>query len=406
MGASMSQSLVRHIGSQGVLARSALRLAAGRWIGRGLKIVLPGGRVIELGDGGDGESAVLRVNGYRALRRALTGGDIGFAEGYLAGDWDTPDLARLLSALAVNFEALGPLGAGNPVHRLFQFRLKLLQVNTLRGSRRNIHAHYDLGNAFYEAWLDPGMTYSGAMFAHADDTLETAQARKYAALAQAIGLRRGHSVLEIGCGWGGFAEFAAREFEARVTAVTISPAQHAYAEARIHRAGLADRVEVRLCDYRHIAGRFDRVVSIEMFEAVGERYWPTFFDVLRDRLAPGGRAGLQVITMRDDLFADYRRRVDFIQRYVFPGGMLPAERGLVQAAGHAGLRCSEATRFGPDYARTLQAWSGRFERAWPQLRGARFDERFGRLWRFYLAYCEAGFATGRTDLIQLALDPA
>lgn len=402
----MSPSLVHRTGPKSVPARNALRLAAGRWIGGGLKIELPNGGVIELGDCSDGEPALLRVNGYRALRRALTGGDIGFAEGYLDGDWDTPDLARLLVVLAVNFEALGRLGAGAPVHRLFQFRLKLLRANTPRGSRRNIHAHYDLGNAFYEAWLDPGMTYSGAIFAHANETLETAQARKYAALAQTIGLQRGQSVLEIGCGWGGFAEFAAREFDARVTAVTISAAQHAYAQARLARAGLSDRVEVKLCDYRHVAGRFDRVVSIEMFEAVGERYWPVFFDVLRQRLAPGGRAGLQVITIRDDLFADYRRRVDFIQRYVFPGGMLPSERGLVQAAGDAGLRCSQTTRLGAHYARTLRAWAERFEGAWPQLRDdARFDERFRRLWRFYLAYCEAGFATGRTDLVQLALDP-
>lgn len=384
--------------------RRALRRVHNAWAGAGLRIELPGGGRLTLGDRGAETPAILRVHGYRALRRALTGGDIGFAEGYMAGDWSTPDLAGLLCALAANFEALTRFGLGSAWHRLFQFRLKWLQANTPAGSRRNIHAHYDLGNTFYAAWLDPGMTYSGALYADADEPLEAAQTRKYAALAAAIGLQPGHTVLEIGCGWGGFAEFAAREVGARVTAVTISAAQHDYARRRIERAGLAGQVEIRLCDYREVDGCYDRVVSIEMLEAVGERYWPLFFDRLRERLAPGGRAGLQVITIRDDLFDEYRRRVDFIQRHVFPGGLLPSERRLSAAARRAGLVASEPPRrFGRDYARTLADWSARFELAWPGLRGGVFDERFGRLWRFYLAYCQAGFATGRTDVVQVAL---
>jgi cyclopropane-fatty-acyl-phospholipid synthase len=385
-------------------ARRTLRRAQAAWEGPGLRVELPGGGRLSLGDCGAAPPAILRVGRYRALRRALTGGDIGFAEGYMAGDWNTPDLMRLLTALAANFEALTRFGLGSAWHRLFQFRLKWLQANTPAGSRRNIHAHYDLGNAFYAAWLDPGMTYSGALYAHADEPLEAAQTRKYAALARAIGLQPGHKVLEIGCGWGGFAEFAAREVGARVTSVTISAAQYDYARRRIAHAGLGEQVEIRLCDYRDLDGCYDRVVSIEMLEAVGERYWPVFFDLLRERLAPDGRAGLQVITIRDDLFDDYRRRVDFIQRYVFPGGMLPSERRLSAAARRAGLVASEPPRrFGRDYARTLADWSARFELAWPGLRGDVFDERFGRLWRFYLAYCQAGFATGRTDVIQVAL---
>jgi cyclopropane-fatty-acyl-phospholipid synthase len=384
--------------------RRALGRVHDAWAGPGLRIELPGGGRLSLGDRGAETPAILRVHRYRALRRALTGGDIGFAEGYMAADWNTPDLPRLLAALAANFEALTRFGLGSAWHRLFQFRLKWLQANTPAGSRRNIHAHYDLGNAFYAAWLDPGMTYSGALYAHPDEPLEAAQRRKYAALADAIGLQRGHKVLEIGCGWGGFAEFAAREVGARVTAVTISAAQYDYARRRIERAGLADQAAIRLCDYREVDGCYDRVVSIEMLEAVGERYWPVFFDRLRERLAPGGRAGLQVITIRDDLFDDYRRRVDFIQRYVFPGGMLASEHSLSAAARRAGLVALEPPRrFGRDYARTLADWSERFERAWPGLRGGAFDERFGRLWRFYLAYCQAGFATGRTDVIQVAL---
>jgi len=377
--------------------------ASEAWQGPGVRLALPYGRDLDLGPAGDDRAAVMRVQDLRAIRRLLLGGDIGLAEGYVAGEWETPDLARVLTALAANFEALSVLGLGHPLHRAAQAPLKLLRANTPRGARRNIHAHYDLGNDFYGAWLDEGMSYSSALYGFAGETLEAAQTRKYAALAQAIGLRAGQSVLELGCGWGGFAEFAAREAQAKVTAVTISSAQHAYASARVARAGLADRVDVRLCDYRRTEGRFDRVVSIEMFEAVGERFWPTFFQVLQQRLAPDGCAGLQVITMRQDLFAEYRRRVDFIQKYIFPGGMLPSEERLQAGARQAGLHLTAPRRFGADYATTVRDWAARFERAWPLLEGKGFDRRFHRLWRFYLAYCEAGFATGRTDVWQFVL---
>ena len=388
----------------GAFGRRALRDAAAGWRGAAVRIELPDGGRIAFG-APTSDAAVLRLNNYRALRRALIGGDLGFAQGYLDGDWDAPGLPALLTAFASHFERLGGLANGNRLHRLLQRRLRILQANSLAGARRNIEAHYDLGNAFYAAWLDPGMSYSSALFDEPHDTLEAAQTRKYAALAEAIDLRRGHSVLEIGCGWGGFAEYASREIGANVTAITISPAQYAYAKARISAAGLADRVKVNLCDYRQTEGQFDRVISIEMFEAVGERYWPTFFRSLRARLAPGGRAGLQVITIADELFEDYRRRIDFIQAYVFPGGMLPSEREFSQAASRAGLVCSAIRRFGADYAHTLRVWTERFEAAWPDLRRRGVDERFRRLWRFYLAYCEAGFSTGRTDVAHLVLTP-
>jgi cyclopropane-fatty-acyl-phospholipid synthase len=247
------------------------------------------------------------------------------------------------------------------------------------------------------------MTYSSARFERADQSLGEAQRAKYAALARQIDLRQDHSVLEIGCGWGGFAEFAAGEVGARVTAVTISSAQFEFARERLFRAGLAERADVRLLDYRDVEGSFDRVASIEMFEAVGEAYWPRFFEKIRDVLAPDGLAGLQIITIRDELFRVYRQRSDFMRKYIFPGGMLPSEARLRQETAEAGLEWGAISRFGQNYARTLAEWGARFEGAWDDIRTLGFDERFRRLWRFYLSYCEAAFRTGRTDVVQLSL---
>ena len=386
------------------ILRAGLARVSRDWRGPGLNLVLPSGEALTAGPTDSPDPVAIRVRSYRCLQRLATAGDIGFAEGYIAGEWDTPDLARLLTVLADNFDGLERLGLGGPLAHLAHLVLKLFHRNTVRGSKKNIYAHYDLGNAFYESWLDPSMTYSAALYGGPGETLEGAQARKYAALARDIGLQPGQTVLEIGCGWGGFAEFAAREVGAKVTGLTISAAQHAYASRRIQTAGLSDRVDIRFCDYSEAQGSFDRAVSIEMFEAVGESYWPTFFDKLHERLKPGGRAGLQIITIRDDLFEHYRSRVDFIQKHIFPGGMLPSETRLRQETERAGFGWSEPRRFGLDYAQTLHEWDDRFQAAWGALGQQGFDERFRRLWRFYLAYCEAGFATGRTDVLQVALE--
>ncbi|MBE7217800.1 MAG: class I SAM-dependent methyltransferase [Caulobacteraceae bacterium] len=345
----------------------------------------------------------MRVLSSRFVRRILTGGDIGFADSYVAGEWDTPDLAACLTAFAANFDAMAAMMKGQPWLRLGQALAHALNRNSRAGSRRNIHAHYDIGDDFYRLWLDAGMNYSSVLSFSPGDDLEAAQTRKHAALAQTMGLERGQSVLEIGCGWGGFAAFAAREYDARVTAVTISPSQHACTARRMQAAGLSDRVEVQLRDYRDVEGRFDRLASIEMFEAVGERYWPAYFATVRDRLLPGGRAGLQVITIDEALFDGYRRQPDFIQLHVFPGGMLPSERRLRQETDAAGLAWTDLRRFGQGYADTLREWGRRFAAAEPQVRAQGFDRRFERLWRYYLAYCEAGFRTGRTDVVQLGL---
>jgi cyclopropane-fatty-acyl-phospholipid synthase len=247
------------------------------------------------------------------------------------------------------------------------------------------------------------MTYSAARFENPGQSLTEAQRHKYATLAQSMDLAPGHRVLEIGCGWGGFAEFAAKEIGAHVTGVTISREQHDFARRRLFEQGLADRAQIKLIDYRDVDGVFDRVASIEMFEAVGERYWPTYFQKLRDVLVPGGRAGLQIITIKDELFDDYRSRADFIQKYVFPGGMLGSERRLREETDRAGLVWSDIARFGLDYGETLAQWGERFAAAWDDIKVLGFDERFRRLWQFYLSYCEAGFRTRRTDVIQLGL---
>jgi cyclopropane-fatty-acyl-phospholipid synthase len=278
-----------------------------------------------------------------------------------------------------------------------------LHDNTRRGSRRNIAHHYDLGNAFYERWLDPSMTYSSAVFEREDDDLRAAQEAKYRRLARMMDLAPEQRVLEIGCGWGGFAEVAAKEFGARVTAITVSREQLDFARRRIQREGLAERVEARFVDYRDVEGRFDRVASIEMFEAVGERHWPVYFGKVRDVLEPGGRAALQIITIADRWFEGYRRGVDFIQRYIFPGGMLPSMEALHRQWERAGLALDRAEFHGQHYARTLAEWNRRFQSAWHELEPMGFDRRFKRMWEFYLAYCEAGFRTGSTDVLQAAL---
>jgi len=362
---------------------------------------LPDGQSLMFGDA-DAEPVDLQIKDYAFARRVLESGDIGFAEGLMAGEWDSADLAPLLTLLAANVERFTRLLEGGPIGKAINWVRHLARDNHKAGARRNILAHYDLGNRFYEAWLDRTMTYSAARFDRARD-LEQAQIEKYRALADHIDLQPGDRVLEIGCGWGGFAEYAAQQRGAHVTGITISDQQFAYATERMRDAGLSDRVEIVRCDYRDVQGQFDKVASIEMFEAVGEKYWPAYFAKAADVLKSGGRAGLQIITIKDDLFDQYRRRADFIQRYVFPGGMLASVERLRQEVANAGLAWRGADAFGQSYAETLAAWAGRFRAKWDDISAMGFDERFKQLWLFYLGYCEAGFRTGRTDVVQLAL---
>src|SRR5207237_6834980 len=273
--------------------------------------------------------------------------------------------------------------------------------NQRRQARRKNYAHYAIGNAFYSAWLDPSMTYSSALFE--DDTVDltAAQHNKYRRLAEASELRPGQKLLEIGCGWGGFAEYAAKTFGTKVVGLTISKEQRDFAQKRIQDAGLGDKVEIRLQDYRNERDRYDRIASIEMIEAVGEQFWPKYFSQLRDRLLPGGLAGIQAITIQDKLFPSYRREVDFIQRYVFPGGMLPSPQVLKQLGEAFGVPVIRERIFGQDYAKTLATWRNNFREAWPNLMPLGFDDRFRRLWEYYLSYCEAGFLSGNIDVRQV-----
>lgn len=371
----------------------ALKLERGRLIA-----ILPSGKALAFQGREPGPEATIVVNDLRFARRLAGGGDIGFAEAYLRGEWDTPNLTRFLELFCVNHAAVATLLPDRPLTRLWQWLMHALNRNSRRGSRRNIHAHYDLGNAFYSAWLDPSMTYSSGLYEQAGDDLATAQARKYQRLAERIGLTPASHVLEIGCGWGGFADFAAREIGCRVTGLTISREQFDYASARMQAAGLSDRVTIKLQDYRDETGLYDHVASIEMFEAVGEAYWPVYFGKLAEVLKPGGRAGLQIITIDEPLFPNYRREIDFIRRYIFPGGMLPTPTILRDLGTRVGLSLGFEDGFGQDYAMTLASWRERFRSAWPRLTAMGFDERFRRMWEYYLAYCEAGFRAGTIDV--------
>ncbi len=344
--------------------------------------------------------AVMNIRRADAVRKLLLGGTTGFGESYIDGDWDTPDLSALLKLALVNEPILGNQVQGiGAVLWLDRLRHRL-RANTQRGSQRNIAFHYDLGNEFYKLWLDPGMTYSSAVFTSKVQSLEAAQDAKNRQLAKLLDLQPGNEVLEIGCGWGGFAAMAARDYGCRVTAITLSREQQDYARKRLHEAGLAERVDVRLQDYRDVSESYDRIASIEMLEAVGEAYWSTYFDGVRERLKPCGVAGLQVITIEDSRFEQYRHGTDFIQRHIFPGGMLPSPAILARRIAEAGLKLTDTMAFANSYAETLGIWQRRFQHAWPRIRDLGFDGRFKRMWEFYLAYCEAGFRTGSIDVAQ------
>jgi cyclopropane-fatty-acyl-phospholipid synthase len=363
-----------------------------------LTLVTPAKSVLAFGPPGAEPSVSVAIHGVGVARRIVFNGTIGFAEAYMDGDWDCPDLVGLIRLAIANEGALGLDNDGHPVLRFLERVRHTLRRNTRRGSQRNISYHYDLGNAFYAAWLDPGMTYSSALFERPDEDLETAQNRKYRHVAALLALEPGQRVLEIGCGWGGFVDHAVSAHGCHVTGLTLSRQQRDYATDRLRRRGLASRAEIRLQDYRDAGGAFDRIASIEMIEAVGERHWNTYLARLRALLKPGGSAVLQAITIADARFESYRRCPDFIQRYIFPGGMLPSPSVLRQAAERAGFVVETGALFAASYARTLALWQERFQAAWPAIAALGFDRRFKRMWEYYLAYCEAGFRSGTLDV--------
>ena len=383
---------------------SVLRLALGYPLGIRYGVLtmrFPDGRRLLFRGKEPGPSAEMIVHDLSFARRLVLDGDLGFAEAFIRREWDTPDISAFLHFFAVNMHAVRNLTRFNPLARLLHRYRHWRNRNTRAQARRNIAAHYDLGNAFYRAWLDPTMTYSSALFEDGAATLQEAQKAKYRRLAAEIGIGPKDHVLEIGCGWGGFAEIAATEFGARVTGLTISQEQFDFATRRMAEAGLADRVTIKLQDYRDDSGQYDAVASIEMFEAVGKEYWPTYFGKVADNLKPGGRAGIQVITIDERYWADYIREIDFIRAYIFPGGMLPTPSAMRDLGRASGLAVTGELGFGRDYARTLHLWADRFSAAWKDLTPLGFDERFRRMWLYYLAYCEAGFSTGGIDVRQI-----
>lgn len=368
-----------------------------------LTFVTPDGREYRAEGANPGPEGVIVVRDPRLFWRMIRDGELGFAEAYMDGWWDTPDLQAVLDAALINNDTVARGFGGRTVTRLVERLRHLMNRNTRRGAARNIARHYDLGNDFYAKWLDESMTYSSALFRRPDESLPEAQRNKYAAICDRMGARPGDHLLEIGCGWGGFAEYAAAERGARVTGLTISREQHDFAKRRVFEAGLADRVEIVMRDYRDERGNYDGVASIEMFEAVGEKYWPVYFDTVRERLKPGGQATLQIITIADKWFDGYREGADFIQKYIFPGGFLPCPSALKAQTGRAGLEWVESHEFGQSYSDTLRRWRRKFNDAWAEIAPMGFDERFRRMWNFYLAVCASCFLAETTDVTQVTL---
>jgi cyclopropane-fatty-acyl-phospholipid synthase len=380
------------------LLRQALRSQlAGLACGE-LTVVLPHGERLLVRGTAPGPQAQLVLHRWRPLLRLAARGDLGLALSYRDGDWSTPDLVALLQFGAANDQQSGHRLQGKAWSRLLARLGHLRRANTRRGSRDNIAFHYDLGNAFYAQWLDASMLYSSALYQRPEATLEEAQAARLDRIVALVDAPQGGEVLEIGCGWGALALALAQRRGARVTGLTLSTEQLAFARERALAEGCAQQLDLRLQDYRDVQGRYARIVSIEMVEAVGEAWWPTYFATLRERLAPGGHAVLQAITIADAHFEGYRRGADFIQRCIFPGGMLPSPTALREQAARAGLVLQEELLFGDSYAATLVEWRRRFLAAWPAIAAQGFDLRFKRLWEYYLCYCEAGFRSGRVDV--------
>jgi cyclopropane-fatty-acyl-phospholipid synthase len=376
----------------------ASRLKCGR-----LDFVLPDGRHFRIEGTEPGPVAELFIHDNDIFARLIREGDLGFSDAYLEGEWSSPDLQAFMDLVQGGNNALYDGFPGMGLIRAYERFRFWLQSNSKSRARKNIAYHYDLGNDFYKLWLDESMTYSSALFQSGQESLEKAQEQKYASMVDQMGAVPGDHVLEIGCGWGGFAEYAAQKRGLRVTALTISKAQHEFAVARMARLGLSDRVEIKLQDYRDETGIYDGVASIEMFEAVGEKYWPTYFSNVHARLKSGKNATLQIITVHDDRFESYRKGVDFIQKYIFPGGMLPSPSALRREVEKAGMQVQGSIEFGKSYSQTLRRWYDVFNGTWAESSKMGFDDRFRRMWNFYLTSCAGAFEGGICDVTQITV---
>jgi len=368
-----------------------------------LDFVMPDGRRFRAEGKASGPVAEIHVHDEDIFARLIRDGDLGFCEAYMEGGWSTPDLQAFMDLVHADNEGVYDGFPGMGLVRFLEKVRHAMRGNSRRQAKKNISYHYDLGNKFYSLWLDDTMTYSSALFQSGQDSLEAAQRSKYASMVDRIGAQPGEHVLEIGCGWGGFAEYAAGERGLKVTGLTISQAQHDYAVARMERAGLSDRVEIKLQDYRDERGTYDGIASIEMFEAVGEKYWPIYFDTVRERLRPGRNATLQIITLQDRRFEMYRRSVDFIQKYIFPGGMLPSPTALRDEVKRAGLQLVSTFEFGESYSQTLRRWHDVFNEKWDDVAKLGFDQRFRNMWNLYLTSCAGAFHFGNCDVTQITM---
>jgi len=368
-----------------------------------LDIRLDDGRIFRARGRNPGPAADLHIHNPDCFTRLIREGDLGFSDAYLEGWWSTTDLQAFMDLVHMGGETVYDDFRGQALLRAYERLRFWLHRNHRRQAKKNISYHYDLGNEFYSLWLDDTMTYSSALFHSGQDSLETAQTAKYASLVDQMGVQPGDHVLEIGCGWGGFAEYAAKERGLRVTGLTISKEQLNFARRRIEKAGLSGLVELRMQDYRDCRGQFDGIASIEMFEAVGQKYWPAYFTTIRDRLKPGGKATLQIITVADRRWEIYQKGVDFIQKHIFPGGMLPSPKILREQVEKAGLGVVRSIEFGDSYDQTLRRWHETFNARWGQIARMGFDERFHKMWNFYLTSCAAAFKTGNCDVTQITV---
>lgn len=365
--------------------------------------VLPDGRTFRAEGKNPGPVAELRIHNNDLFARLIREGDLGFCDAYLDEWWSTPDLQAFMDLVHADNDSIYDGFPGMGLVRFVERFRFWLQRNNRTQARKNISYHYDLGNEFYGLWLDDTMTYSSALFETGQESHEAAQIAKYASMIDQMGAQAGDHILEIGCGWGGFAEYAAKERGIRVTGLTISEEQIKYARERIEKAGLSDMVDFKLQDYRDEKGTYDGIASIEMFEAVGEQYWPAYFNTVRERLKPGKNATLQIITVQDRRWEVYKRGVDFIQKYIFPGGMLPSPKALRDQVVKAGLSIERSIEFGPSYSISLRRWHDTFNERWDQIAAMGFDDRFRRMWNFYLTSCAATFESANCDVTQITI---
>ncbi|WP_291728862.1 cyclopropane-fatty-acyl-phospholipid synthase family protein [Leisingera sp. F5] len=368
-----------------------------------LDIHLPDGRIFSANGRNPGPAADLHIRNPDCFARLIREGDLGFADAYLEGWWSTSDLQAFMDLVHMGANTVYDGFPGQGLARAYERFRFWLHRNHRKQAQKNISYHYDLGNDFYGLWLDDTMTYSSALFRSGQDSLEKAQTAKYASMVDQMGVQPGDHVLEIGCGWGGFAEYAAGQRGLKVTGLTISKEQLNFARQRMEKAGLSDLVDLRLQDYRDCRGTFDGIASIEMFEAVGEKYWPAYFSTVHDRLKPGGKATLQIITVADRRWEIYRKGVDFIQKHIFPGGMLPSPHVLRDQVEQAGLGVVRSIEFGDSYDQTLRRWHDTFNARWDQIARMGFDDRFRKMWNFYLTSCAAAFKTGNCDVTQITV---